>query len=69
MKSKISDVHSNRYTKIKINSDDELSLEEPVNIHNVVILISSVFNENHNHYYYHVILEKCSYKKYKNTIL
>ena len=30
--------------------------------HDVIILMESVFNENHNHYYYKVFLKKCSKK-------
>ena len=52
LKSNISDIYSHRYTKIKINSDDDLFLEKTKTTHIVVILIKSVFNENHIHYYY-----------------
>ena len=31
-------------------------------MHDVVILNKAVFNKNHNHYYYQVYLEKCSYE-------
>ena len=41
--------------KIEINSDDNLTLEKTLN--NIVILIKSVFNKNHNNYYYHVFLD------------
>ena len=30
---------------------------------------NNCFNENHNHYYHKVCLEKCSYKLYKNVLL
>ena len=46
--------------KIKIYSDDDLPLEETLNLHNVVILIKPVLNQNQNHYYYNIFLEKCS---------
>ena len=36
---------------------------------NVVILIKSVFNENHNRYYYQAFLEKFSYKYHIKAIL
>ena len=52
LKSGITYVDSHDYTKIKIDSDDDLPLKEIVNFHNVVIFIRSVFNENHNWYYY-----------------
>ena len=43
LQSNISDVYSLKYTKIKINSDDDLSLENRLNMQNVLILIKSVF--------------------------
>ena len=48
--------------KIKINSDDDLLLEKTLNLHNIVIFIKSIFSKNHNHYYYQIFLEKCSYR-------
>ena len=53
---------SHKYTKIKINSDDNLPLQKTWKMVNVVILLKPVFNENHNHYYYQVFLEICLYK-------
>ena len=38
--------------KMKINSDDNLTLEGTLKIQNVVTLIELVFNKNYNHYYY-----------------
>ena len=43
LQSNISDVYSLKYTKIKINPDDDLSLENSLNMQNVLILIKSVF--------------------------
>ena len=34
------------YAKIKIDSDDDLPIENTLTLHNVVILIQSVFNKN-----------------------
>ena len=63
LKSNISNVYSHNYTKIKINSDNDLPFEKKTLImHNVVICIKSAFNQNHNHYYYKMFLEKCSFK-------
>ena len=50
------------YTKIKIESYNSLPLEKTLTLHNVIILNNSVFNKNKNHYYYNILLEKCSYK-------
>ena len=47
--------------KIKINSDDDLPLENTLNRHIVVVLIHIVL-KNYSYYYYQVFLEKCSYK-------
>lgn len=44
----VSSVYSHQYAKIKINVDDYLLLEKTTNINNVVMLIESVFNENHS---------------------
>ena len=42
-KSNISDIYSLEYTKIKIISDDDLRLKKTLNMQNVVIIISCVF--------------------------
>ena len=55
-----SNFHTVIDTKMKISLDDGLPLEKTINMHNIVIIIISVFNESHNHDYYHVLLEKCS---------
>ena len=52
----------NNYAKIKIDSYDSLPLEKTLTLHNVIILIKSVFNKNQNHYYYKIFLEKCLYE-------
>ena len=35
-------------------------------LHNVVILIKSVFNKDQNHYFYYIFFEKCSYQLSQN---
>ena len=47
--------------KIKTDLDNDLHLEK-TNMHHVVILIKSVFNENHKQYYFRVFSGKCLYK-------
>ena len=56
----ISYVVFHSYVGMKINSNNDLPLEKTLTMHNVVILIKSVFNKNQNHYYCKVLLEKCS---------
>ena len=55
-------VFFNNFAEMKIQSNDDLPLEEPLDLHNVIILIKSVFNKDQNHYYYNSFLEKCSYQ-------
>ena len=49
------------YTKIERISFDSLSLEKILTLHNFIILIKSLFDNNQSHYYYNVFLEKCLY--------
>ena len=62
LKSDILFVVCHDYGKIKIYSDDDLPLEETLTMYHAVILIKSVFNKNHNQYYYKSFLEKCLYQ-------
>ena len=39
LKSNISDAYSNKYTKIKIDSDHDLPLKKKLNIQNLIIYI------------------------------
>ena len=59
LKSSITYAFSHNYSKIKIDSDDDLVLEEKLTFHQV---IKSVFNKNQYHPYYNKILEKPSYQ-------
>ena len=47
--------------KIKLDSDDDLPLNQTVDIYNVTIVIRGVFHEN-NKYYPQVFLDECLYK-------
>ena len=50
----ISYIASHENVKINIDSNDDLHLEitlKILNVHNVVIIIHSVFNKSHNRYY------------------
>ena len=50
-KNNISEVYSHDFMKIKISSDGDLPLQKTLSMHNVVILVKSVFNKNHNYDY------------------
>ena len=58
-KSGITSVLSHNYIKTKIDSDDDLALEETLTLHNIMILIKSVFKDQ-NHYCNNTFLGKCS---------
>ena len=36
--------------KIVINSDNDLHLAKTLDMHNVIILVKSLLDKNHNHY-------------------
>ena len=48
LKSAMEYVDSHNYAKIKIDSDDDLSLEKALTMHTVVKLNESIFNKNYN---------------------
>ena len=60
-------VVSYSYVKINVDSYDYLLLENILILHNVIILIKSVFNENQNHYYHKIILGKGYYQSLENN--
>ena len=60
-------VFSHNHSKIQIDSYDNLPLEKTLTLHNVIILVKSVFNKNQNHYCYNLFLEKCSFQLPKNN--
>ena len=49
------------YMKIKFNSDDDLPLNRILKLHNLTIVVSSVFQEN-GKYYPQVFLDECLYE-------
>ena len=49
------------FVKIKFNSDDNLSLKKILKLHNLTIVVRSVFQED-NKYYPHVFLDECLYE-------
>ena len=60
---KKSDDYDKKYMKIKLDSDNDLPLNETIEIHNVTIDVRAVFLEN-NKFYPQVFLDQCLYKLY-----
>ena len=59
---------SHYFAKIKVDSYDSLPIEKTLTFYNVIILIKSVLNKDKNHYYYRIIIEKCSYQLSKKQL-
>ena len=53
-----SDDYDEKYTKMKLNSDDELLLNKTIEIPSTIIVVRAIFHEN-NKYYPHVFLDEC----------
>ena len=47
--------------KIKFNSDDDLALKKTPDLHDIIIVVPSAFNDN-NKYYPRVFSDACMYK-------
>ena len=59
IKSGIKDIISHYFVKISFDSYDSLPIPKTLTLHNVIILIKSVFDKYKNHYNYKILLEKC----------
>ena len=59
IKNGITYIFSHNFAKIKVDSHDSLPIEKILTLHNVIVLIKSVLNNDENHYY-KIYLEKCS---------
>ena len=59
--SKNSNDYVQKYTKIKFDSDEDLSLNKKMEIHNAIIVVRTVFHEN-NKSYPQVFLDEYQYK-------
>ena len=53
--------YGKEFMKIKFNSDDSLPLNKILKLHNLAIVIQSVFEEN-NKYYPQLFLDECLYE-------
>ena len=49
------------YMKIKFNSDDDLPLNKKLKLHNITVILRSVFEED-GKYYLQVSLDECLYE-------
>ena len=59
IKNGITYIFSHNFAKIEVDSYDSLPIEKILTLHNVIVLIKSVLNNDENHYY-KIYLEKCS---------
>ena len=66
-KSGITDSINHNFGRIRIDSHNSLPLEKILTFHNVIVLMKSFVNENKNHYYCNMFLEKGLYKDKSNT--
>ena len=66
-KSGITDSINHNFGIMRIYSYDPLLIEKKLIFHSVIILIKSFVNKYKNNYYYHMFLEKGSYKDISNT--
>ena len=66
-KSGITDSINYNFARIRTDSYNSLPIEKILTFYNVTILIKSVVNENKNHYYHNIFLEKSSNKHKSNT--
>ena len=77
LKSEITYIFSHYFAKIKVDFYDFLPIEKVLTLHNAIILIKSVLNNNKSHYCYKMFLEKClhqlakkeSHKFFRNIIM
>ena len=49
--------------RIRTDSYNSLPIEKILTLHNIIILITAVFNRDKNNYNYNTFLEKCLYKE------
>ena len=49
---------SYNYAKNKIDSVNDLTLEETLTLHNVITIFKSVLNKNQSHYHYNIFFKK-----------
>ena len=61
VKSGITYIISQNYSKMKDDLHSSLPLEETMTFY-VIILIKSIFNKDKNNYYHNIFLEKASYE-------
>ena len=65
LKSNITYILSHYFAKVKVDSNDSLPIEKTLTFHNVIIHIQSSLNKDKSHYYYKILLDKCTYQLLK----
>ena len=58
LKSRFTYIFSHYFAKIEVDSYDSLPIEKGLTLHNVIIIIKSVLNNDKNPNYYKIFLEK-----------
>ena len=53
--------YDKKFLKIKFNPNDDLHLKKTLELHNIIIVVVSVFH-NTNKYYLRIFLDECLYK-------
>ena len=66
-KSYITDSINHSFARFRTDSCNSLPIEKMVTFHNVIILITSVVNENENNYYYNKFFKKGLCEDKSNT--
>ena len=62
------DDYDEKYTKIKLNSDDQLPLSKTIEIPTMKIVVRAVFHEN-NKYYQQIFLDVCiNYRRQRRKL-
>ena len=67
-KSNITGSINHNFTRIRIDSNNSLTIVRILTFNNAIILIKSLSSKNKNNYYYNIVLEKVSYKDTVNPI-
>ena len=62
VKSGITYTISHNFAEMKVDSYNSLPLGKAMTFHNIIIVISSVWNKDKNNYYYDIFFKRTSYQ-------